>query len=1001
MRLQAQHKIALLLVAAASLLVSVAHAEPTPPAVIVSPAKPTPRENLASREVMRYLYVRTGRLLSIHPTDRIPSTGDVIVLATGNESPALGRFIDKSTTAEIASLKHEPYLLKTVTKAPRSKILLIVGGDDVGLLYGAYRFAEKLGVRFYINGDTIPDQRVPFVLPEMDEIGRPLFDIRGIQPFHDFAEGPDWWNRDDYLCYVSQLAKMRMNFIGLHTYPEGEPNAEPAVWIGEQSDIAPFGKVTFSYPSSWMNTARTAWGYDAEPTSSYDCGASQLFANDAFGPDVMAGMMPQPQSADQSNDLFNRTAVLLRDVFSEARSLGVKTCVGTETPLRVPAVLQDHMKQAGTDSATMASRTALYRGIFTHIANACPVDYYWLWTPETWTANGNTADQFKAATDDIQCAVAAARSVGAPFQLATCGWVLGPQSDRSALDRFLPKTMPVSSINRDLGNDPIDDAYGKISGRQKWAIPWLENDPQLTAPEPWVGRMLYDAADAHRMGCTGLIGIHWRTKAIAPNVTALADAAWDQSYVPRAFGTPHDGPQGGEVSSFTDPIAGTQNQAVYQTVRYDLNGCTVAVPNGVYTVTLNFVEPFYSDAGKRVFGVKLQGNQVIEHLDIFARAGKDRALDLAYPDVAVTNGVLHVDFTTEVEFPCIAGIEISGQVAGKPYVRRLKCGGPAVDGYEAEPQSEEGVNRDHYRSMSTLSFYTDYACASFGQAVAAQAGKIMSDVDGMNMPKPVDWVGGPGGIAANRSPWQLVQPQYSFVEAFAALRPKVLGAGNLDRFDYWLSTYRYDEALAQAGCLRGQLDAEMEQISRTQDVALTQQLAAKAVALRIALARAWEKAMWDVEATVSTPGELGTIANLQQHTRMHNHFLDQYDTDLAKITGAPLPVTAAPSGSYAGPDRLIVPTVRTRVAAGERLTLTVILLGHGPAGASASGSLYWRPLGSDAFARVPLAHVARSVYRATIPACSKNVTAFEYYVKAGNLVFPATAPKLDQTVVVN
>jgi hypothetical protein len=259
--------------------------------------------------------------------------------------------------------------------------------------------------------------------------------------------------------------------------------------------------------------------------------------------------------------------------------------------------------------------------------------------------------------------------------------------------------------------------------------------------------------------------------------------------------------------------------------------------------------------------------------------------------------------------------------------------------------------------MSTLSFYTDYACASFGQAVAAQAGKIMSDVDGMNMPKPVDWVGGSGGIAANRSPWQLVQPQYSFVEAFAALRPKVLGAGNLDRFDYWLSTYRYDEALAQAGCLRGQLDAEMEQISRTQDVALTQQLAA--------------------------------------------NFLDQYDTDLAKITGAPLPVTAAPSGSYAGPDRLIVPTVRTRVAAGERLTLTVILLGHGPAGASASGSLYWRPLGSDAFARVPLAHVARSVYRATIPACSKNVTAFEYYVKAGNLVFPATAPKLDQTVVVN
>jgi hypothetical protein len=25
----------------------------------------------------------------------------------------------------------------------------------------------------------------------------PLFEIRGIQPFHDFQEGPDSWNQDD------------------------------------------------------------------------------------------------------------------------------------------------------------------------------------------------------------------------------------------------------------------------------------------------------------------------------------------------------------------------------------------------------------------------------------------------------------------------------------------------------------------------------------------------------------------------------------------------------------------------------------------------------------------------------------------------------------------------------------------------------------------------------------------------------------------------------------
>ena len=41
--------------------------------------------------------------------------------------------------------------------------------------------------------------------------------------------------------------------------------------------------------------------------------------------------------------------------------------------------------------------------------------------------------------------------------------------------------------------------------------------------------MRRDAFDALRYGCTGLMGIHWRTRILAPNVSALAKAAWDQS----------------------------------------------------------------------------------------------------------------------------------------------------------------------------------------------------------------------------------------------------------------------------------------------------------------------------------------------------------------------------------------------------------------------------------------------------------------------------------------
>src|SRR5574342_519498 len=110
--------------------------------------------------------------------------------------------------------------------------------------------AEHFLVLFYLDGDVIPDERLtlklksdtveaeqgrtskekggagPLDLSALDDKGRPIFALRGIQPFHDFPEGPDWWNRDDYLAIISQLPKLRMNFFALHTYPEDRPNAE-------------------------------------------------------------------------------------------------------------------------------------------------------------------------------------------------------------------------------------------------------------------------------------------------------------------------------------------------------------------------------------------------------------------------------------------------------------------------------------------------------------------------------------------------------------------------------------------------------------------------------------------------------------------------------------------------------------------------------------------------------------------------------------------------------
>jgi hypothetical protein len=47
----------------------------------------------------------------------------------------------------------------------------------------------------------------------------------------------------------------------------------------------------------------------------------------------------------------------------------------------------------------------------------------------------------------------------------------------------LPKDVAVSSINPELGNNPVEPAYARIQGREKWAIPWMEDDMALANPQ--------------------------------------------------------------------------------------------------------------------------------------------------------------------------------------------------------------------------------------------------------------------------------------------------------------------------------------------------------------------------------------------------------------------------------------------------------------------------------------------------------------------------------------
>jgi hypothetical protein len=403
--------------------------------------------------------------------------------------------------------------------------------------------------------------------------------------------------------------------------------------------------------------------------------------------------------------------------------------------------------------------------------------------------------------------------------------------------------------------------------------------------------------------------------------------------------------------------------------------------------------------------VTLQGRKAIDKLDIFATVGKNRALDYAFPGIEVSNGILAIEFDSVVEFPCLAAFAVEGHGV----TRKINCGGPAVAGYEADLPASNVDKRP--RDLPTEDFYVDWAKTEFGSDVAERVAKLFARLDGgpdMGMgkkrdaylPRPSTWVDGPGGIQPDSRPWDGVQREYAFVDELAGLRTKVRGAGNLERFDYWLNTMRYLKAVGQVNCTWGRFNAAMDKVQKEPDKDKQKQLAHETLLpVRRELVGQVEEVHKLLLATVTTTGAMGTVANWQQH--LLPSLITLPGKELARILGEPLAADAIPPDTYNGPPHLIVPTVRTSLVAGEDLRLKAIVVS---AQEPRDVTLCWRPLGQGTFERLPLARVARSVYSARVPAARMGENGIEYYVQASvaasAIRFPATAPVMNQTVII-
>jgi alpha-L-arabinofuranosidase len=106
-------------------------------------------------------------------------------------------------------------------------------------------------------------------------------------------------------------------------------------------------------------------------------------------------------------------------------------------------------------------------------------------------------------------------------------------------------------------------------------------------------------------------------------------------------------------------IAGTKDPTLFSSEHYSMESFSCKLPDGKYVAKLYFAETYegITGPGERVFSFNVQGRE-FKNFDVWVKAGGSHRAYVESVPVEVTNGVLRITFTAQVENPQINAIAI-------------------------------------------------------------------------------------------------------------------------------------------------------------------------------------------------------------------------------------------------------------------------------------------------------------------------------------------------------
>ena len=399
------------------------------------------------------------------------------------------------------------------------------------VLYAVFDFLERQGAFFGLDGEVYPlEPSHTLNLPAAGQAwqAQPRFGTRGLAPWPDFLNCVSVYNREDWRAYLEAMVRMRFNTLGVHVYSTTNQWAESFLSF----EYAGAGHLAYT-----DTTATNRWGYLPQRTSRYGMGGADFFSGEVFGAEATT----EARNTWEAEELAQR---LWGEAFAYAKQLGIRTGVGFEpyqipdeiyraTPPEARGVGDDKTPGPRIDPESVAAKDILEARL-ANLLEAYPmVDYVWLWEDEgmNWASQkGNvplSVTPFKQAYDFLKRHAPEKRMV-------ISGWG-GVVRHFAYFHKALPEDIVFSSLNDNLGWDPVSEEYGKLEGRERWPIPWLEDDPAMWLPQFQVDRFVRDMDLAEQYGCQGLMGIHWRHRIMDVDAGFQSAYSWNKDLTATQF----------------------------------------------------------------------------------------------------------------------------------------------------------------------------------------------------------------------------------------------------------------------------------------------------------------------------------------------------------------------------------------------------------------------------------------------------------------------------------